>query len=50
MEPEFSILFSQETTTGYYPKPDESGSNPHILFLSTPGFPKLSLSFRFFDK
>jgi len=28
MEPEISLLFSQDTATGPYPEPDESNPNP----------------------
>jgi hypothetical protein len=36
MEPEGSLLCSQEPATGPYPEPDESGSQSSILFLNYP--------------
>jgi hypothetical protein len=33
MEPEGTILCSQEATTGPYFEPDESSSQPHFLVL-----------------
>jgi len=33
MEPEGSLLCSQEPATGHYPEPDESSPHPQILFL-----------------
>jgi hypothetical protein len=36
MEPEISLTYSQEPATGPYPEPDESKSNPPILFHFDP--------------
>jgi hypothetical protein len=35
MEPKGSVVYSQETATGLYPKPDEFDLD-HIVFLSEP--------------
>jgi hypothetical protein len=32
MEPEVSLPYSKELTTGCYPEPDESNPHPHNLF------------------
>jgi len=33
MEPKDSLSCSQQPATGLHPKPDESTSHPHTLFL-----------------
>jgi hypothetical protein len=36
MEPEGSLLFSQEPAIGPYPEPDDSNPHPQTLFLWDP--------------
>jgi hypothetical protein len=59
MEPESSLPYSQELSSGPYSEPDESSSNPppnfpkihyNIIFLSISRSSELSLTFRFSDQ
>jgi len=36
MEPEFSLLFAQESAVWPYPEPDKSTLYPYILFMEDP--------------